>query len=156
MYFIASFSSWLTAAPEARCPLSAHVAPPLSPRSFCFLPVCTVNTLRWKLAGACRCLSFSSCDCLRSTKGKLRQAETASPSWTCHLRCVSYGHVAPKARPSMRELHNETPLDCSMDHWMIQPQPRSSAVITRSAWNGSTLLPVCRSPLPVTALPPHW
>ncbi len=58
-----------------------------------------------------------SCDCLRTTKGKLRQAEMASLLWTCHLRCVSYGHVALKACPSLRVPHNKTPnaLDRSTD-----------------------------------------
>lgn len=52
---------------------------------------------------------YHSCDCLRGTKGKLRQAEMASLLWTCHLRCVSYGHVALKACPSLRVLHNKNP-----------------------------------------------
>lgn len=48
-----------------------------------------------------------SCDCLEATKGRLRQEEMASTLLTCHLRCVSYGHVALKACPSQREPHNE-------------------------------------------------
>lgn len=52
---------------------------------------------------------FLSCECLRSTKGKLTQAEMASLFWTCHLRCVSYGHVALRACPNLRVLHSKNP-----------------------------------------------
>ena len=70
----------------------------------------TVNVDIKMEAGSSVPLSLSlalSCDCL--TNDKLRQAEMASPLWTCHLRCVRDGHVALTACPSLRVLHNKYP-----------------------------------------------
>lgn len=91
--------------------------------------------------------SFLSCKCLRSTKGKLRQAEIATPLWTGHLWCVSYGHVALRARSNLRGLRNKKPVMCLIDLRMIQPQQQSTAAIIRSAYKSSTLSQFASSPL---------
>lgn len=58
----------------------------------------------WKSGRACLWPSLLPArDSPRATKGKTRQAETASALLTCHRRCVRSGHVALRACPSRRE-----------------------------------------------------
>lgn len=111
MYAIALFSSWLLKLqwPDALSLPTWRGSNPF-PSELLFLVHRTVNVDIKMEAGLSVSLAFFlSCDCLRATQSKPRQAEMASTLSTCHLRCVSYGHVALKACPSRRELHNENP-----------------------------------------------
>lgn len=113
-YVIVLFSSWLLKPLEAvarclsRCPCG--MVPTLFLSDLLLLVHCSVNVdIRMEAGLSVSPAFLLSCDCLEATKGRLRQEEMASTLLTCHLRCVSYGHVALKACPSQREPHNENP-----------------------------------------------
>lgn len=86
----------------ARCPLFARAARPRAPLSNA--SYCKCRHQKWKLGRVCLWPSLLPAhDCSRATKGKTRQAETASTLLICHRRCVRSRHVALRSCPSRRE-----------------------------------------------------